>query len=107
MASRLGIERVGYALTESGKRKMTIDRLYIIAEVLEVDVVHLLLGNRYNPDGTPIQQGNEQNSPVYKSGSAYERSLEKENELLRKALSDKDEIIRLLKEKGGAELPDA
>lgn len=106
MASRLGIERVGYALTESGKRKMTIDRLYIIAEVLEVNVVHLLLGNRYNPDGSPIQ-GTDPDSPVYKSGSAYERSLEKENELLRKALSDKDEIIRLLKEKGGAELPNA
>ncbi|MBL0910903.1 MAG: helix-turn-helix transcriptional regulator [Bacteroidia bacterium] len=106
MATQLGIERVGYALTEAGRRKMTIDRLYTIAEVLEVDVADLLLGRRYSQNGD-MQYSNDPDSQAYKSGSPYERSLERENDLLRKALADKEEIIRLLKDKDPKQLPDS
>lgn len=109
VASQLDIERVSYALIESGKRKLSIDRLYKIAAILDTDVTLLIQKNPtilsdYKVPNLPLKnQVQESEVEYYRSELTNRLKLEaeievlkNENELLRNAIEDKDKIIKLL-----------
>ena len=76
MADKLGIAQVNYGKIETGKTELTLDRLFKIADILEVSVLELI-----NPDFNP---------------SNFSKELQEENEKLKKQIEEKSLLIELL-----------
>ncbi len=79
MADKLEIAQVNYGKIENGKTELTLDRLLKIADILEVSVNELI-----NPDFNPDNLSKE---------------LQEENLNLKNQIEEKDELIKLLKDK--------
>jgi transcriptional regulator with XRE-family HTH domain len=105
LAESLGVSQSSYGKLERGATKITWDKLVKIAAILnttEWDIVNFGKIREYQ---LPSQR--EPEKPTIESDASHMRSvailqervkyLEQVNELLQKQLSDKDEIITLLK----------
>ncbi len=100
MALELGISQVAYSKLEKNDTKLTVERLYKIAEILEVEVSEILeikATNQFN-------QTNKENTTGYLQQTAnfYQDSkeqYEKIIELYESRLQDKDRLIETLSKK--------
>lgn len=112
MAERLHITRNSYRRIEKGGTSLIRDKLFEIADILEVDVVELILGSGNNASDAPAKVGLEEATSYYESRikeredamqsekdalSARISDLEKKVQDLEKWLRDKEEIIELMK----------
>ena len=90
MADDLSLTPAGYRKIETGETKLTVERLFRIAELLETPIAELLEIDNYT-----MQQNNEPNSVGYqqKVGNYYQEN----KEIYDKLLKSKDEQIELLK----------
>lgn len=99
MAERLDLTPQAYSKIESGKTKLSLDRIQQIAQILNIDVTELihnndngvfLLINENLNNGAIIYHGNQQ--------SINEQELKHDNEKLQLIITHKDEIIEQLKQ---------
>ena len=83
MADKLGIAQVNYGKIETGKTELTIDRLFKIADILEMNVIELI-----NPDF---------NSANF-SKELHEENKKIKNQIdeLKNRIKDKDSLIQSL-----------
>lgn len=91
MAHQLDLSQASYAKIESNTTKMTVDRLFSISKLLEIDVAELLdLNNQtmYNQDLKDNAIGHQQIENLYQENK----------EIYQELLKSKDEQIALLKE---------
>lgn len=87
MASVLDISQASYARSENEGAKVTIDRLYKIAEVLDTNIIDF-----FNADNVTIQNQNN-----YEDSYGLTQNLTIENkEIYEKLLKSEDEQIDLL-----------
>ena len=91
MAHELDITPASYRKIEIGETKLTVERLFKIAEILKESVSNLL-----EVDGNVFNQTNNENS-----GNQYQQKIEnfyhENKEVYEKLLKSKDEQIELLK----------
>jgi len=89
MANVLDISQASYARIENEDTKVTVDRLYKIAEVLDTNIIDF-----FNTDRMIIQN---QNNYEGSYGNGYVKNLTIENkEIYEKLLKSKDEQIEVL-----------
>lgn len=91
MALEMNLSQVAYTKMENGTTKLTVERLYKIAEILEVEVGELLsikVTNQFN-------QTNKENATAYLQKTAIFHQENKE--VYEKLIQAKDEQIALLK----------
>lgn len=89
MANLLNISQASYARLENEETKITVDRLYKIAEILDSNIIDFL-----DVDRMIIQT---QNNTDGAFGNGYVQNLHIENkEILEKLLQSKDEQIAVL-----------
>ena len=92
MAHELNITPASYRKIEIGETKLTLERLFKIAEILNEPVSSLL-----EADGNVFNQTNNENS----TGNQYQQTIEnfyhENKEVYEKLLKSKDEQIELLK----------
>lgn len=90
MAVNLGISQTAYTKLENKETKLTVDRLYKIAEILEVkieDLLKLQENKVYNQDLKDYSIGHQQVENLYQENK----------DVYEKLLQSKDEQIALLK----------
>lgn len=93
MALNLGISQAAYTKLEKSETKLTVDRLFKIAEVLEVRMEDLL-----NLESKSFRQEIYNNESVTAISQQQIENLYQENkEVYEKLLKSKDEQIALLK----------
>lgn len=93
MAHLLEISQVAYSKIEKNETKLTVERLYKIAEILEVSVGKLL-------DIQPTNQFNQINresSTGYLQHQEIQNLYQENKEIFDKLINSKDEQIELLK----------
>lgn len=104
MAERLDLTPQAYSKMESGKTKLSLDRIQQIAQILNIDVTELIHNNDNGVfllinenctnenlnNGAIIYHGNQQ--------SINEQELKHDNEKLQLIITHKDEIIEQLKQ---------
>lgn len=104
MAERLDLTPQAYSKIESGKTKLSLDRIQQIAQILNIDVTELIHNNDNGVfllinenctnenlnNGAIIYHGNQQ--------SINEQELKHDNEKLQLIITHKDEIIEQLKQ---------
>lgn len=88
MANVLDISQASYARLENEDTKVTVDRLYKIAEILETSIIDF-----FDTDKITIQN---QNNYDYSNGLIQNMTVESK-EVYEKLLQSKDEQIALLK----------
>ena len=94
MAINLGISQTAYTKLERNETKLTIDRLYKIAKILEVEIEDLL-----NLESKSFRQEIYNNQSVTAISQQQIENLYQENkEIYEKLINSKDEQITLLKE---------
>ena len=94
MALNLGISQTAYTKLERNETKLTIDRLYKIAEILEVKIEDLL-----NPESKSFHQEIYNNESVTAISQQQVVNLYQESkEVYEKLINSKDEQIALLKD---------
>jgi transcriptional regulator with XRE-family HTH domain len=97
MAHQLGISQAAYSKLEKNETKLTVERLYKLAEILEVTVgelLEILPTNQFN-------QTNKENTTGYLQQTAnfYQESKEQNEKIMQlyeARLQDKDKIIKQL-----------
>jgi len=104
MAERLDLTPQAYSKIESGKTKLSLDRIQQIAQILNIDVTELIHNNDNGVfllinenctnenlnNGAIIYHGNQQ--------SINEQELKHDNEKMQIIITHKDEIIEQLKQ---------
>lgn len=104
MAERLDLTPQAYSKMESGKTKLSLDRIQQIAQILNIDVTELIHNNDNGVfllinenctnenlnNGAIIYHGNQQ--------SINEQELKHDNEKMQLIITHKDEIIEQLKQ---------
>ena len=104
MAERLDLTPQAYSKVESGKTKLSLDRIQQIAQILNIDVTELIHNNDNGVfllinenctnenlnNGAIIYHGNQQ--------SINEQELKHDNEKMQLIITHKDEIIEQLKQ---------
>lgn len=104
MAERLDLTPQAYLKIESGKTKLSLDRIQQIAQILNIDVTELIHNNDNGVfllinenctnenlnNGAIIYHGNQQ--------SINEQELKHDNEKMQIIITHKDEIIEQLKQ---------
>lgn len=104
MAERLDLTPQAYSKIESGKTKLSLDRIQQIAQILNIDVTELIHNNDNGVfllinenctnenlnNGVIIYHGNQQ--------SINEQELKHDNEKMQLIITHKDEIIEQLKQ---------
>ena len=104
MAERLDLTPQSYSKIESGKTKLSLDRIQQIAQILNIDVTELIHNNDNGVfllinenctnenlnNGAIIYHGNQQ--------SINEQELKHDNEKMQLIITHKDEIIEQLKQ---------
>lgn len=104
MAERLDLTPQVYSKIESGKTKLSLDRIQQIAQILNIDVTELIHNNDNGVfllinenctnenlnNGAIIYHGNQQ--------SINEQELKHDNEKMQLIITHKDEIIEQLKQ---------
>ncbi|MCG7411085.1 helix-turn-helix domain-containing protein [Moraxella nonliquefaciens] len=104
MAERLDLTPQAYSKIESGKTKLSLDRIQQIAQILNIDVTELIHNNDNGVfllinenctnenlnNGAIIYHGNQQ--------SINEQELKHDNEKMQLIITHKDEIIEQLKQ---------
>lgn len=104
MAERLDLTPQAYSKIESGKTKLSLDRIQQIAQILNIDVTKLIHNNDNGVfllinenctnenlnNGAIIYHGNQQ--------SINEQELKHDNEKMQLIITHKDEIIEQLKQ---------
>lgn len=104
MAERLDLTPQAYSKMESGKTKLSLDRIQQIAQILNIDVTELIHNNDNGVfllinenctnenlnNGAIIYHGNQQ--------SINEQELKHDNEKMQIIITHKDEIIEQLKQ---------
>ena len=104
MAERLDLTPQAYSKIESGKTKLSLDRIQRIAQILNIDVTELIHNNDNGVfllinenctnenlnNGAIIYHGNQQ--------SINEQELKHDNEKMQIIITHKDEIIEQLKQ---------
>jgi len=94
MAINLGISQTAYTKLERNETRLTVDRLYKIAEILEVEIEDLL-----NLESKSFCQEIYNNQSVTAISQQQIENLYQENrEVYEKLIKSKDEQIALLKE---------
>lgn len=92
MAMNLGISQTAYTKLERGDTKLTVERLFKIADILEVTVAELLESE------SSVQQNIHNNEKVTAIGNQRIENLHQENkEIYEKLIQAKEEQIVLLK----------
>lgn len=100
VAHELDISQVAYSKLEKNETKLSVERLYKLAEILEVNVGELLdikPTNQFN-------QTNKENTTGYLQQTAnfYQDSKEQNEKIIQlyeARLEDKDRLIKILEEK--------
>jgi transcriptional regulator with XRE-family HTH domain len=93
MAHLLGISQVAYSKIEKNETKLTVDRLFKIAEILDVkvgDVLDIHPTNQFN-------QINRESSTGYLQHQEIQNMYHDNKEVYEKLITSKDEQIALLK----------
>lgn len=91
MALNLDISQVAYSKIEKGETKLTVDRLYKIAEILDTDVTDFFNESKLNIQNQTNNDG--------AFGNGYVKNLNIESkELYEKIITFKDEQIESLKQ---------
>ena len=94
MAVNLGISQAAYTKLESGETKLTVDRLYKIAEILEIQVEDLL-----NAEEKGFHQEICNNKTITTISQQHVENLYQDNkEVYEMLIKSKDEQIALLQE---------
>jgi transcriptional regulator with XRE-family HTH domain len=91
MADELSITPAAYRKIETGETKLTVERLFKIAEIFETSVAELL-----ELDKEVFQQTNSEGAVGYQQKSA--NFYQENKEIYEKLLQSKDEQIVLLKQ---------
>ena len=91
MADELSITPAAYRKIETGETKLTVERLFKIAEIFEMPLVELL-----ELEKEVFQQTNSENSTGYQQKIAH--FYQENREVYAKLLQSKDEQIALLKQ---------
>jgi len=92
MAHELSITPAAYRKIETGETKLTVERLFIISEILSASLPDLL------EVGNVLQQINHENATGYQQKSEKIENFFQENkEIYEKLLQSKEEQIALLK----------
>ena len=92
MAMNLGIWQTAYTKLERGDTKLTVERLFKIADILEVTLDEILESE------TSVQQNIHNNEKVTAIGHQRIENLHQENkEVYEKLIQAKDEQIAFLK----------
>ena len=104
MGDLLKIAQVTYGQIENGKRRLTVEMLVQIALALETDPTELMvikpaIMKHYTVEDLPPKTVEEEEQTYAYRTSFREAALQREIDLLRKAVADKEEIISLLKSK--------
>jgi transcriptional regulator with XRE-family HTH domain len=63
IADKLGCDYSTYGKIESGKTTLTVNRLFLLADIFEVDVKQLLFGNDHNEVSNRISTGGQPGVP--------------------------------------------
>ena len=100
VAHELGISQVAYSKLEKNKTKLSVERLYKLAEILEVNVGELL---DIKPT-SQLNQTNKENSTGYQQQieNFYQDSKDQNEKIIllyEARLEDKDRLIKVLEEK--------
>ncbi|PIB33163.1 hypothetical protein BFP78_02575 [Gaetbulibacter sp. 5U11] len=100
VAHELGISQVAYSKLEKNETKLSVERLYKLAEILEVNVGELLDIKPTNQ----LNQTNKENTTGYLQQTAnfYQDSKEQNEKIIQlyeARLEDKDWLIKVLEEK--------
>lgn len=99
MAERLGLTSQAYSKIESGKTKLSLERIEQIAHILNIDVTELI--NHHDNSVFLLINENFTNKNSLNNGViVYHGSneLSQENQVLKITISHKDEIINRLQE---------
>jgi len=94
MAANLGISQTAYTKLEMGETKLTVDRLYKIADILEIEVENLL---NINPKSFHQEIYNNKSVTAI-SQQQFENLYQENKEIYEMLIKSKDEQIALLKE---------
>ena len=100
VAHELGISQVAYSKLEKNETKLSVERLYKLAEILEVNVGELL---DIKPT-SQLNQTNKENSTGYQQQieNFYQDSKDQNEKIIllyEARLEDKDRLIKVLEEK--------
>jgi len=101
MAEKLNISQSAYSKLEKGITRMNEFYLHKLPEILGCTLFEIVgesYFKNYHVQDLPEKSIAEENETMYYRNDLRLKLLEQENHLLKKALEDKDEIIRLLKE---------
>lgn len=101
---RLGMDQSSYSQVESGNRKLSLERLLQIAQILETPVENLVGAQAVEyliPDTKPEIDDKGDLDARYGGPRIRLAMLEREIELLKQQIEDQKKIIRLLEEKCG------
>jgi len=90
MAEKLSLSSAAYRKIETGETKLTVERLFKIAEIYELSLLELL-----EIDKELFHQVNNENSTGYQQ--KIEHFYQENKEVYEKLLQSKDEQIALLK----------
>ena len=90
MAEKLSLSSAAYRKIETGETKLTVERLFKIAEIYELSLLELL-----EIDKELFHQVNNENSTGYQQ--KIEHFYQENKEVYEKLLQSKDEQISLLK----------
>lgn len=99
LAFRLDLEQSSYSQIESGNRKLSLERLLLIAEILETPVEKLLGSQAAAYQIPEPEDKTDEGHLPYGSSQVRLTMLEKEIEHLKKQLAAQEKIIKLLEEK--------
>lgn len=92
MATEMKISQVSYTKIENGTTKLTVDRLYKIAEILEIEISELMgIETKYQ-----LNQTNKDSSVGYLQ--QIDNFHQENKEVYEKLIQTKDEQITLLRE---------
>ena len=92
MSDELEITPSAYRKIETGETKLTVERLFKIAEILDERVSNLL-----EADATVFNQTNNDNSTGYQYQQTIENLFQENKDVYEKLITSKDEQINLLK----------
>ena len=92
MANELELTPSGYRRIESGESKLTVERLFKIAEILNESVSTFL-----EEGGSVFNQTNNDNSTGNQYQQTFENFYQENKEVYEKLIASKDEHINLLR----------
>lgn len=93
MANELNISQAAYSKIEKNETRLTVDRLFEIAEILEISVAELLDGNTSRTYNQHQHQFYDNSSGVGHQEIESQTIYQEDKDVMNKLLKSKDDLI--------------